>query len=577
MFDKSLLKLANIRKVLAILSITNVIYALLLIVQASTLSLALVHLWEKQKLAQQIWLLLVFAVCFILRHLMTWLNERYLDSYTLKAAKQLRLDLLHKVFSIGPRIVQEQGTGNMVTMALDGVEQFENYLKLILNKMIAMSVVPWLILIWVFYLDWVSGLILLLVFPLIILFMIILGYAAQAKADRQYQTFQHLSNQFVDSLRGIETLKYFGLSKSYAKRIHRISDNFRKVTLSTLKVAMLSTFALDFFTTLSIAIVAVMLGLRLLNGHILLFPALTVLVLAPEYFLPVRNFANDYHATLDGKNAYLAIKAVLDEPEPKAEPIQIGEWNNDQTLTLADIEFSYPDATHLNLEPINLSFKGTEKVGIIGMSGAGKSTLMNLLAGFLNPTAGQFIFNQTQSTNSLNQRDWLKQSLYIPQKPYIFDASLLDNIRFYTPTASVSEVEQAAKLVGLDQLISELPEGLDTRIGNGARPLSGGQAQRIALARAFLDKKRKVLLFDEPTAHLDIETELELKDEMLPIMENRLVFFATHRLHWLRQMDRIIVLEAGKIVEVGTFPELLAEKGYFYQLMQEMRGESSAE
>ena len=436
--------------------------------------------------------------------------------------------------------------------------------------MMNMMIVPWVILVVVFYYDWVSGVILLLVFPLIIIFMIVLGYAAQAKADRQYRSFQILSNHFIDSLRGIDTLKLFGMSKYYEKGIYQTSEQFRKATMSTLRIAILSTFALDFFTTLSVAIVAVFLGLRLLNAEILLFPALTVLILAPEYFLPVRDFSSDYHATLDGKNAMTAIREILELPENEVEQIAIAPWNESSTLDLSELSFDYGQGS--GLQPVNLQVSGYQKIGVIGMSGSGKSTLMNVMSGFLTPKQGSILFNGEETT-SFKQEDWQKQLIYIPQNPYVFRASLRENIAFYTPEADDATIMQAIEVAGLSELFAQLPDGLDTLIGEGARSLSGGQAQRIALARAFLDKNRKVLILDEPTAHLDIETEVELKNQMLPLMENRLVFFATHRMHWMHQMDYILVLEEGKLVEAGTFNELTEKRGAFFELTKKMRGE----
>ncbi|WP_368402144.1 ATP-binding cassette domain-containing protein, partial [Streptococcus dysgalactiae] len=215
---------------------------------------------------------------------------------------------------------------------------------------------------------------------------------------------------------------------------------------------------------------------------------------------------------------------------------------------------------------------GFQKVGIIGMSGSGKTSLINLLSGFLETSAGQIRLGD-QVLDNLDQEAWRQQLLYIPQNPYVFETSLRNNITFYTPDASDQEVWEAIRVVGLEELVTALPDGLDTRIGNGARPLSGGQAQRIALARAFLDKNRRVMIFDEPTAHLDIETELELKEKMIPLMENRLVFFATHRLHWLNQMDVILVLEDGRLVEMGDYNSLIAQKGKLYQLTAAMGGD----
>ena len=570
MIDKAIMRLEKIRQMFGLLAGFAFLQAIFIIGQAWMLSAAITHLWEGKILASVLKYVLGFFFFFMARHLITYLRERLLDTYAQEQAKKLRKQLLQKIFKLGPKVVQAHGTGNVTTMTVDGISQVENYIHLILAKMMNMMIVPWVLLVVVFYYDWLSGVILLLVFPLIIIFMIVLGYAAQAKADRQYRSFQILSNHFIDSLRGIDTLKLFGMSKSYEKGIYQTSEDFRKATMSTLRIAILSTFALDFFTTLSVAIVAVFLGLRLLNAEILLFPALTVLILAPEYFLPVRDFSSDYHATLDGKNAMTAIREILELPEQEVTPIAIAPWSNDSVLTLNHLSFDYGQKT--GLEPFNLAVEGYQKIGIIGMSGSGKSTLMNLLSGFLTPKQGTILFNG-QATTSFKQADWQKQLLYIPQNPYVFRASLRENIAFYTPAADDAAIMQAIEVAGLSDLLAQLPDGLDTLIGEGARSLSGGQAQRIALARAFLDQERRVLILDEPTAHLDIETEVELKNQMLPLMENRLVFFATHRMHWMHQMDYILVLEEGKLVEAGTFQELTEKRGAFFELTKKMRGE----
>lgn len=572
MLDKAVLRLSGIHKVLGLLAGFDILQAIFIIGQAFGLSQAITGLWEGQTLQQQIPYIAYFLLSYLGRHILNYAKDSMLDTFSARQAKILRSQLLEKLFDLGPQIVQKEGTGNVITMTLDGIALVENYLHLILNKMMNMSIIPWIVLAYIFYLDWRSGLILLVVFPLIIIFMIILGYAAQAKADKQYESYQLLSNHFLDTLRGIDTLKFFGLSKKYGKSIYKTSENFRKATMSSLRIGILSTFALDFFTTLSIAVVAVMLGLRLINGQMPLFPALTILILAPEYFLPVRDFSSDYHATLDGKNAMQAIQAILNTPSIRGEQVALDQWNPDSQLTLDKISIAYEDKPFL--ENTSLTFTGFQKVGLIGMSGSGKSSLINLLSGFLDKKEGEIRLDG-QSVANLNQKDWRKQLLYIPQNPYVFEMSLRDNVRFYTPEASEEEVLEAIRVVGLDELLAELPEGLDTQIGNGARPLSGGQAQRIALARAFLDKERRIMIFDEPTAHLDIETELELKEKMLPLMNNRLVIFATHRLHWLQQMDVIVVLDQGKVVEVGPYEELLAQKGYLYKLKHAMGGQDA--
>ncbi|MFS0990062.1 thiol reductant ABC exporter, CydD subunit [Enterococcus sp. 6D12_DIV0197] len=570
MIDKQIMKLPGMKQLLGLLAGLSFLQALFIIGQAYGLARAITGLWEGRPLEEQWGWILLFFCSFIARQAVIYFRSKRLDDYSYQQAADLRDQLLEKLFRVGPQIAQQQGTGNVTTMVLEGINQVENYLKLILAKIMNMSIIPWVILALVFYLDWESGLVLLLVFPLIIIFMIILGYAAQSKAEKQYRTFQLLSNHFIDSLRGIDTLKLFGVSKKYGKSIFASSERFRKATMASLKVGILSTFALDFFTTLSIAVVAVLLGLRLINEGILLFPALTILILAPEYFLPIRDFSSDYHATLDGKNAMTAVTEILHQPEAQVPAVTVPRWQEDAQLTIDQLAFSYEEKAALT--DINLNVTGFKKIGIIGLSGSGKSTLINTLSGFLVPDSGEITLEGAKTT-AFRQASWQEQLIYIPQNPYIYRLTLQENVAFYQPTATKEAVLKAIEVAGLTELMAELPQGLDTMLGEGERHLSGGQAQRIALARAFLDQQRKILLFDEPTAHLDIETEVALKERMLPLMENRLVFFATHRLHWMEEMDEIIVMDQGRIVEQGTLAQLQQKQGAFTELVNGMRRE----
>lgn len=568
MIDRELFQLAGAKSISRKLAGLDVLQAFLIVGQALALSAVITQLWQGHALNWP--LLLAFAVCFTGRQLLNWLSERWLDYYAGQTAQVLRRRLLSKLFQQGPALVQAQGTGSMITMVLDGVAEVRQYIKLIFSKTLTMMIVPVIVLIAAGFLDLRSAIILLIMYPLIVMFMIILGKAAQAKAEKQFGNFQKLSNNFIDSLRGIATLKYLGLSKRYSRSIFNSSEHFRERTMRVLKIAMLSTFALDFFTTLSIAVIAVYLGFDLIKGKIDLYPALAVLILAPEYFLPIRNFASDFHATLNGKNSFKRIHQLINRPVAPTADLSLHEWQAEDELKLDQIQFKYPNG--VAIASLSLSIRGYQKVGIIGMSGAGKTTLINLLSGFLTPTAGQITI-QGQAAATLDIPDWRKQLLYIPQNPYVFTATLRENIAFYTPDVNDEQVLQVIKVVGLEDLLADLPDGLDTVIGSGRRVLSGGQAQRIALARAFLDKQRRVMIFDEPTAHLDIETELDLKKRMLPLMDHRLVFFATHRLHWMKEMDYILVMNHGRLVGQGTFADLQQHNEYFQQLMKEMRGE----
>lgn len=450
MIDKQLFKIAGASSIVKKLAVLEVLQAFFIVGQALSLSAVLTVLWDGKSL--DIKLFLAFAICFIVRQLINWLRDSILDRYSGEVVEDLRNKLLSKIFKEGQIMVQKQGTGSLITMALDGIDEVREYIKLTFSKVLTMMIVPVIAFVGMLFLNWQSALILLVMYPLIVLFMIILGYAAQDKAVKQFGRFQVLSNNFIDSLRGIDTLKYLGLSKRYSKSIFTLSENFRKKTMAVLKVAMLSTFALDFFTTLSIAIVAVYLGFGLLNGSVKLFPALGILILAPEYFLPIRNFAGDFHATLNGKNAYHKICELLEAKPEKEAKVELHDWDKDDEISVKDLVFNYPKGAEIG--PVSVKLHGYEKVGIVGMSGSGKSTLIDLLSGFLTPNNGE-IEIQNQAVKTMNIPDWHKQILYIPQDPYVFAQTLRQNIAFYTPDASDEEILQAVHAVGLDSLLND--------------------------------------------------------------------------------------------------------------------------
>lgn len=577
MLDKRLFKFPGARQALGVLSLLTLIQAIAIIGQGRFLSVAITDLWGGHQLTSIGMVLVWFMLAYLLRQVTGVAKQYALAPFADKTTASLQTQLTQKYAALGPRTVANQGTGKSVTLAVEGIDQVHDYLTLVLVKLFDMSITPWLILLYIATINFKQAVFLFVIYPVIVIFMIVLGLAAQAKADREYETFNRLSNHFVDSLRGLTTLKQLGLAKQYAQNIYDVSEDHRKATMSTLKIAILSTFALDFFTTLSIAVVALFLGLGLMDGATHLLPALTILVLAPEYFLPIRNFANDYHATLNGKNALADIMTLLEQPvapETNRYVRQSQRWQATDTLTLEQVSFSYPNADRPALQQINLTLTGHAKVALVGTSGSGKSTLLNLLGGFLVGD-GDVKINE-QALPHLQQRQWQEQIQVLPQHPYIFHDTLRANLAFYAPDQRDEDLIAVLQQVGLADWFASLPDGLDTLIGEGAMQASGGQAQRIGLARIMLDEERRVLLLDEPTAHLDIETEALLKETMLPVFDNRLVIFATHRLHWLRQMDWIIVMRDGQIAEQGTLADLIANNGYFVTLQAAMRGTTHA-
>ncbi len=535
--------------------------------------------------------LAAFVVCFTLAQVLVCAQEACAARYARRRAGELRRALLSAVFSGAGRLSARWQTGTLVEAATEGLDAAEGYLRACLPRLAALFGTGLPLLVAVFACDAISGVVLVVALPTIVLFMVMLGREAAEKAGRSRGAFERMGNSCVDALFGVETLVVFDAQKREETRLFSTSENLRHATVDTLKTATLSHAVLDAVATFAVAGVAMLLATRLLDGTMSLETALLVLLLAPQVLAPVRALAADFHATLDGQTALAAVEGVVaageegaageggvagegsatgaragDREGEDAGDGGDGAWGADSTLRVEGLRFAYPPADSGGgtadapciapaLTDVSFTLHGFERIALLGASGAGKSTLASLLAGIARPDVGAFTLDG-RSLPTLQGASWRSNVLYIPQNPHVFSASVRDNVAFYTPDAPRQAVEQAVERAGLAEFVAGLPQGLDTRIGDGGRGLSGGQAQRIALARAFLDERRRILVLDEPTAHLDIETELELKERMKPLMEGRLVVFSTHRLHWLADMDRAIVLDAGRVAGVCTCDEL---------------------
>lgn len=581
MFDKRLFALPGAKSAIAWCIATSLLLAALMVGQAAALAWALTLLWGGSALSGVAAQLGAFALCFTGKQAATNIQAKQLELFAAARTEEFRQELSKHLYEGGAPLTQKLGTGAASTLCLDGIDNIEQYMSTALPRTVALVTVPFVLLAVIVFQDWVSALIALLVFPAIILQMVLIGSTAQEEAGKQHREYQRLANHFIDSLRGIDTLKYFGRSNEQADRVYETSEKFRIATMKTLRTATLSGAVLDAFSTISLAAVAVMLGFRLVDGSITLLPALFVLVIMPDYFRPIREFASDYHATLNGKNTLTQVLEVLGcsaetaakkeshTPGLQVDAPKLEPWQELSVLTFEHIGISYEGETAL--KDVSCSFGGFRKYGIVGPSGCGKTTLAQLLAGVLQPTQGSIVVNN-HAIETLSMSSWRKQVAYLPQSPHIFSTTLRNNLTFYQPDATEEEIAHALELVGLTSLVTELPKGLDTVVGGGGRSLSGGQSQRVALARAVLHRTCRVLVFDEPTAHLDIETEWELKQRMLPLMEGKLVFFATHRLHWLSEMDEILLLEDGQVRDFGSYEALSKANSFAYLSSNEKEG-----
>lgn len=555
------------------LSITLIILAILeavcIIVQAACLSKAIVSLFYGNY--DILMDALLFFVGYIFRTIFLHLQQYFTEKEAVKLEKELRASLLESYVALGTDFLQKEGSGKSVTLAIEGIGQVKTFFELNVSKKMRSGIIPALVALYIFYTDKVSSIIIAGFSPVIVIFMILLGVTARDMADRQYKKYRMLSNNFIDTIRGIESLKFLGISKKYLPIMEKKNVEYRKSTMNTLRYAFLNSFALDILTTLAIAFLAVRLGILLLDGETYLLPSLTVLILAPEFFLPIKQAATDYHASLNGQVAYEEMLKIINK-KPKYDEEYI-EFEDIHSIELRNISLQKEE--NKILDNINLTINKEDKICVVGHSGSGKTSLISIMAAFTNQSSGQILINGKEV--NLRNTNWLTKISYISQFPYIFPLSIKENILFYEEDNSISDekLDDVCKLVGLYEFISNLEQGYDTLIGEGGVELSGGQAQRIAIARALISN-REIIILDEPTSHLDIETEFEIKEKLLELFAGRIVIIATHRLHWLNNMDYVLHLEKGKLVDFKSL-DLYRETESYVRLKKTLTGGESLE
>lgn len=529
------------RLFLAAVVALGVVGAALVIAQAMLIAEVVVGGFEDGLTVAELWTPLVLLAAVALgRGLVSWLTE--LAAYRASAAvkSELRSRLLDRAAALGPDWLSGQRTGSLVALATRGVDALDDYFARYLPQLGLAVVVPVAVLARIVTEDWVSAAIIVITLPLIPLFMILIGWATQSRMDRQWRLLSRLSGHFLDVVAGLPTLKVFGRAKAQADSIRTITSQYRQATLRTLRIAFLSSFALELLATLSVALVAVTIGMRLVHGELDLYTGLVVLILAPEAYLPIRQVGAQYHAAAEGLSAAEEIFAVLETEAPTGGTADVPQ---SLRLELEGVTVRHEGRTAPSLDRASLVIEEGETVALVGPSGVGKSTLLHVVLGFAEPDEGRVRVGGADLAALAPER-WRERIAWVPQRPHLFAGTIAENVRLARPDADDGAVTAALRDAGAYDFVADLPDGAQTLLGEEGAGLSAGQRQRLALARAFL-ADRPLLLLDEPTASLDGETEAGIVDAVRRLAVGRTVLLVVHRPALLAVADRVVTLEPG--------------------------------
>lgn len=522
--------------------------AALVIAQAMLIAEVVVGAFQHGHSASELRTPLVLLVAVAIgRAVVSWLTELAAHRASAAVKSELRGRLLERAAALGPGWLSGQRTGSLVALATRGVDALDDYFSRYLPQLGLAVVVPVAVLARIVTEDWVSAAIIVVTLPLIPVFMALIGWATRSQMDRQWRLLSRLSGHFLDVVAGLPTLKVFGRAKAQAESIRRITGEYRQATMRTLRIAFLSSFALELLATISVALVAVTIGMRLVHGDMDLYVGLVILVLAPEAYLPLRQVGAQYHAAAEGLAAAEEIFSVLETPVPTTGSLVAPEGE----IGFDGVTVRYPGRSGDAVSDVSFVVEPGETVALVGPSGVGKSTLLNVLLGFVEPVAGRVRIGGVDLA-AADVEEWRSRVAWVPQRPHLYAGSIAENVRLARLDADDAAVRRALADAGALEFVDALPDGVGTVLGEDGSGLSAGQRQRLALARAFL-ADRPVLLLDEPTASLDGATEAEVVAAVRRLAVGRTVLLVVHRPALLEVADRVVRLEAAaSVVATGS-------------------------